>query len=178
MAPWPSCAPTVWSGPSADRIETGPRALGGVVFVLIGLCGGTVEARQEVTATLVDKAGRGIGGWEHGGGMRGARPCVARDWHRELARENALRALLDGLPALKARTPDAGLVVSHALNETEVEMIKKAGGYIWHLAGPVSAVVPIARDDLLVTPTEGGERHFLDPLEALAEQLLRQGAAA
>lgn len=147
------------------------------MFVLIGLCGGTVEARGLVSAVLVDKAGRGLGAWVHSS-LVGAKSSQLRSWHKDKSRANALEVVLEGLPEMKAGTPDAGLVVSHVLTEEEAAMIRAAGGHIWHLADPVSSTVAIERADLLITPIEGGERHFLDPIEALGEQLVRDVRAA
>ena len=54
----------------------------------------------------------------------------------------------------------------------EAQEIRRRGGVIWHVMGAPSESVPMERNDPKVTHMQGGCRHFLDALDALAEHRL------
>lgn len=128
-------------------------------MLLIGLAGGT-EGSREAVARQVFEDGRqqlvvyAVNGYRLGDGR-------ARTLERALENARAGRQVV------------RGMVIPHVLTEAEDMVIRKRGGFIWHLTAPFSNVVPIQRGDLLVTPESGGFRHYLDPLEALSEVLLQ-----
>lgn len=71
-----------------------------------------------------------------------------------------------------------GVIFSHLLTLDEAERLRDLGGVVWHVEGTPSGEIPIERHDWLVTDVRGGERHFLDPIEALSETLLHYARAA
>lgn len=132
--------------------------------LLIGLAGGTAEARNAIARALA-RPDLGLvdllpGTSEH------CRP------HMHAVRARALAAALTESP----RRRDPGLVYAHVLGEAEAEALRAAGGSVWHLARPLSETVPIRQDDLLVTDRHGGQGAYLDPEEALSELLLKRRA--
>lgn len=70
----------------------------------------------------------------------------------------------------------AGAIFSQVLTEAEAQRVRELGGVMWHVQGVPSAEVVIRKGDVMVTPTPGGDRHYLDPVEALSETLLALGA--
>lgn len=68
----------------------------------------------------------------------------------------------------------SGVVLPHIKTDEEACLIRKKGGVILHLFGVPSDDIPIHKDDLLVTTKTGGERHYLDPVEALSEIIHRK----
>ncbi|MEQ5770028.1 hypothetical protein NFH98_20870 [Halomonas sp. H33-56] len=66
----------------------------------------------------------------------------------------------------------AGALFSQVLTEPEAQQIRDLGGVMWHVQGVPSSEVAIQRGDLMVTSKPGGDRHFLDPVEALSATLL------
>lgn len=133
-------------------------------MLVIGLAGSTLESREAVARRLHEDGGRQLVVWAMTGYRIGD------------GRANTLARALEGAKA--GRQPVEGLVFTHVLTEEEARVIRKHGGFVWHVCGMPSNNVVIRQGDLLVTETEGGERHFLDPIEALSEVLLARGAAA
>lgn len=66
-----------------------------------------------------------------------------------------------------------GIVFSDVRTYEEAEEIRKRGGVMWFVEGTPSSDIAIQRGDIAVTDTEGGDRHYLDPLEALSETFRR-----
>lgn len=126
-------------------------------MMIIGLAGGKPCDRQEI-ATRLEQFGRRFKALKHSAAYRPAQR--ARDLSAALADAARNRSL-------------AGLVITDVLAEEEAEDIRRRGGLIWHVMGKPSDSVVIRREDALVTHMQGGCRHFLDPMEALSEELLK-----
>lgn len=131
-------------------------------MLVIGLAGGTVGARDAVCRRLVESCELRVAAWS----MPGPRLAGGRAKH--------LRATLEDVGQLPAQL----FVVAHVLTEREAKVIREQGGQVWHVFGPVSSDVIIRQGDPLVTEVEGGDRHWLDPIEALSEAILRRQAVA
>ncbi|MEZ0197360.1 hypothetical protein AB9U01_25235 [Pseudomonas qingdaonensis] len=133
--------------------------------LLIGLAGGTAEARTAIARYLVNLdlglADLLPGASEH------CRP------HLHVARARVLAAALAQAP----RRRDPGLVYAHVLGEAEADALRAAGGFVWHLCRPCSPTVAIRRGELMVTERPGGQGEHLDPEEALSEVLLKRRVA-
>lgn len=83
------------------------------------------------------------------------------------------RRILQTIEKFPARSVNTNLIIAHVVTAAEAEAVRAAGGFMWHVQGKPSEVVPIMQHDLLVTDTERGDRHFLDPAEAISEQASR-----
>lgn len=66
-----------------------------------------------------------------------------------------------------------GIVFADVRSYEEADAIRQRGGVMWFVEGSPSSDIAIQRGDIAVTDTEGGHRHYLDPLEALSETLFR-----
>lgn len=66
-----------------------------------------------------------------------------------------------------------GIVFADVRSYEEADAIRQRGGVLWFVEGSPSSDIAIQRGDIAVTDTEGGHRHYLDPLEALSETLFR-----
>lgn len=126
-------------------------------MIIIGLAGGKPCDRQEI-ATRLEQFGRRLKALKTSTAYRP---------------ERRLRDLVTALADASANRSLAGLVCTDVLAETEAEEIRRRGGVIWHVMGSPSESVVIRREDALVTHMQGGCRHFLDPMEALSEVLLK-----
>jgi hypothetical protein len=130
-------------------------------MLVIGLVGGTEAHRLAVSRRLVEEGRQqALVVWEINGQRLGD------------GRAHTLERALESARA--GRQPVRGMVFPHVLTLAEEAVVRRAGGVIWHLGAPLSAVVPIRMGDLLVTPKVGGYRQYLDPLEALSEALLQR----
>lgn len=128
-------------------------------MLVIGLSGGTEAKREAVARRINEASGEQFAVWAINGTRLGD------------GRARSMARALEG--ANHGRQAARGLVFTHVLTEAEAQVIRRHhSGHLWHLTGPVSAVVDIRRGELLVTLTPGGDRHLLDPLEALSEVLL------
>lgn len=128
-------------------------------MLLIGLAGGTEGYRTAIARQLEREGCQGLVVWEVNGFRLG---------------DGRARTLERALETARAgRQPVRGMVFPHVLTLAEDEVIRKAGGFVWHLGSPVSNVVPIRQGDLLVTPKVGGCRQYREPLDALSEVLLQ-----
>lgn len=127
-------------------------------MLLIGLAGGTLESRAAIAKRLHDDGGQQMVVWAMPGYRLGD------------GRANTLARALEGTKSSRQLVP--AMVFAHVLTEEEAVVIRKHDGFVWHVEGAPSQLVVIRQGDLLVTETEGGERHFLDPIEALSEALL------
>lgn len=125
-------------------------------MILIGLAGGKEEAREQVARRL-EKAGQHIKAFAILGSRTG---------------DGRARTLERALEGFERGGKLGGLVFTHLLTEAEADALRERGGHVWHLADPVSGVVPIRRGEPLVTLTAGGDRHLLCPLQALSDVLL------
>ncbi len=132
--------------------------------LLIGMAGGTPEARNTIARRLM-RLDVGLVDL-----MPGV-PDHCRS-HMVPGRTRALSAALADTP----RRRDPGLIYAHILCEAEADALRAAGGFIWHLCRPFSAVVAIRHGELIVTDRVGGQGSCLDPDEALSEVLLKRRA--
>lgn len=133
-------------------------------MLIIGLVGGT-EGRRANVAAQVLASGRARMGLYSMDGLSGQRQRVY---------------LLEGvlLNFERGRERDKGLILSHVRTLDEAKIIRDRGGFLWHVEGLPSSEIPIMRHDLLVTDRPGGVRHYLDPVEALSEAMLRYSTIA
>lgn len=146
--------------PRADNMESF------VGFLLIGLSGGTVAKREKVAACLVNEGRRHLKA--HTAPTIGAANRMRQDGSGALAREAALKRILS---SLDSRT--GGLVVTHVIGADEAALIRKAGGVIWHLDGRISSWVLAHNSEPWIDLEGEGPEHYLDPLDALSEHILR-----
>jgi len=130
--------------------------------LLIGLAGGTFEARRAIASYLMRPAF----------GLVELLPLGAYDCSSaaESVRARALEAALANSP----RRRDPHLLHTHVLTESESQALRDAGGFVWHLVRPFSRAVRIRHGDLLVTDRFGELGQHLDPEEALCEVLLKR----
>lgn len=126
--------------------------------MIIGLCGGSGSARLEVAEQVFNA-----------GGGRFSLFSSARA--SESGRVSFLRDVLRGTDSARL---DSGVVYVDVLTASEAALIRQAGGSIWHVQGVVSDKVSINRFDLMVTPTQQGDRHFRPVVEALGELVIRK----
>lgn len=132
--------------------------------ILIGLAGGTADARGAIARQLV-RMDLGLVDL-----LPGA--AIFSSQRMEGARTRVLAAALAQSP----RRRDPGLIYSHVMTEGEAAALRAAGGSIWHLCRPFSRTVAIRHGELIVTDRIGGQGEHLDPEEALSEVLLRRRA--
>ena len=130
-------------------------------MLVIGLAGGSARSREAIAARLHDRSGVQMVVW----GLSGDR-----------LNDGRARTLARALEGGKSVAPV--MVFTHVLTEEEAVVIREHGGMVWHIFGPVSSAVVIRLGDLRVTEVEGGDRHWLDPIEALSEALLSKARAA
>lgn len=133
-------------------------------MLIIGLVGGT-EARRDAVADAFVKVGK---------------PRLGLFALRSNADGEGRAKLLDQV-VLKfsgGKFKGNGLILSHVLTAEEADLIRKNGGYLLHVDGVPSSCIPIRRNDLMVTAKPGGDRHYLDPLEALSEITQRSSRVA
>lgn len=130
--------------------------------VLIGLVGGSPARRSEIAARLVKEGAARLVEYSFG-------PVD----HYKPGRARLLAENLAGLLGVAG-----GLVATHIISEDEADIIRDAGGEVWHVEGSPSRYVSQRREDRLVTDAYGGRRHFLDPLEALSALLLNKRPAS
>lgn len=128
-------------------------------MIIIGLAGGKPCNRQEIGARL-EQFGRRIRAMSH------TTAATARPGQR-------LRDLVTAINGADRNRALGGLVFTDVTTEAEAQEIRQRGGVIWHVMGPPSEAVVIRQGDPLVTHMHGGCRHFLDPMEALSEELLK-----
>ena len=134
-------------------------------MLIIGLVGGT-EARREAVADQLTASRR----------VRFARYAMKTPEVGPVRMER-LRDVVLASSWAGGTSVNRGLVITHVLTADEADFLRSRGGQVWHLEGVPSDVIAIARHDLLVTHKVGGSRHYLDPLEAVSEALLRYHAA-
>ena len=126
-------------------------------MIIIGLAGGKPCDREEI-ATRIAQFGRRMHALKHSTAIRP---------------DKRLRDLTAALANVERNRSLGGLVVTDVIDELEAVEIRRRGGVVWHVMGKPSDSVVIRRDDALVTHMQGGCRHFLDPMEALSEVLLK-----
>jgi len=131
-------------------------------MILIGLFGGSPESREEISRVMLAAAGSDLGAYN----------LAPRPGLDGPARAEKLAVVLQGLGA---KVKAAGLLIPHVLTLEEAHAIRARGGRLMHVSGEPSDVIPIRSDDLPVTSRAGGDRHYLDPLEAYSELLLSLG---
>lgn len=131
-------------------------------MILIGLYGGSPESRDDIARALMTAAGSELG-------IYSLSPTPG------LTGQDRADKLAVALRGLGAQVKGHGLVLPHVLSLEEADAIRARGGQLWHVMGEPSDVIPIRVDDLHVTYMAGGCRHYLDPLEAYSEALLRAG---
>ena len=131
-------------------------------MLLIGLAASNVERRIAVANAMMES------------GL-----CQVSAWANQSVDPPQQRvARIDALVSVTPRRWTDCLVFAHVMSEAEAERLRSLGASIWHVQGEPSDDVRIVRGDLLVTPTSGGDRHYLDPVEALSEELIREGEHA
>ena len=136
-------------------------------MLLIGLAGADRDSRDDVAAQLADAGLCHVSTYANYATEREA----ARSPGRRVAQINALVSV----------TPPKGtdcLVFTQVLALEEAEHLRELGAQIWHVEGLPSCEVPMRRDDLKVTATRGGHRHYLDAVEALSEVMIAQAQGA
>ena len=134
-------------------------------MLLIGLAGATAAERDQVAYRMAES------------GL--TRVSVYANYSPALRYPHAAAQRADKIRALASVTTKGTdcLVFSQVMSLEEAELLRKFGADIWHIEGVPSMEVPIRKGDLLVTPTPGGHRHYLDPVEALSEAILKAKAA-
>jgi hypothetical protein len=130
-------------------------------MILIGLIGGLEGSRKAVLQRLLTEGRAQLVAYEAPQGGKGV-PGFR------------FQQLRDAIAVTRSRGT-GGLVVTDIKSKEESDLIRKRGGAIWHIVDRVSDVVPIEQGDALLTATPGGDRHLLDPIEALHDQQLRAG---
>ena len=127
-------------------------------MLIIGLAGGKPAARREIAQRLV-----------------GAGRCNFVICEIPPARSDAVRLshFTTFMREAERNRAVGGVVVVDVMTPFEADEIYRLGGEMWHVMGPPSESVPMRLEDRKVTAMQGGCRHFLDPLEALSETLLR-----
>jgi hypothetical protein len=133
-------------------------------MLIIGLVGGT-EARRDAVASAFEKVGKA-----RLGVFALRSPAEGKERARLL--DDVILKFDDG------KSRDMGLILSHVKTPEEAELIRMKGGHLLHVDGVPSSCIPIHRSDLMVTAKPGGDRHYLDPLEALSEITSRYSRAA
>lgn len=132
--------------------------------LLIGLVGLNPFKRRSVADSLVDNGRAQLVAWGDCG-----------QFH-EQNRVERLGHTLANLAAL----PCDGMVISNIRTEEEAQLLREQGGQVWHvMGGRLSDRVAIRQGDPLVSDMPCDDHpHWLDPIEALSEMLLRQHAEA
>lgn len=135
-------------------------------MVIIGITGSTAERRQAVA--------------ERAASAEQARLLVNAMLTPNPAGVSAPRSRAKRVTAMveDSRGHVDGVIFSQLLTLNEAERLRDLGGVVWHVEGTPSGEIPIELRDFLVTDVAGGERHFLDPVEALSETLLHYARAA
>lgn len=133
-------------------------------MLIIGLVGGCERGRSDVAAAVVGAGGARLAEYS----MRSPKNGRSRV---KLLRDVVLNFGV-------SKSPDIGLVLTHVKTWEEAEYIRSLGGYLWHIEGMPSSDIAIQRCDLMVTPQSGGVRHYLDPVDALSETMMRCPHAA
>ncbi len=124
-------------------------------MLIIGLVGGT-ELNREVVADELAKIGKSRLGVF-------ALRSPADGTERAALLKDIILNFDHGLD------DDTGLVLSHVTTPEEANLIRNKGGHLLHVQGSPSKTIAIHHSDLMVTAKRGGDRHYLDPLEALSE---------
>lgn len=144
---------------------------------LIALSGGEIADRERITDRLVESGKARLAGFAMNPPLRRGAPAKKLPALDGQSRAARLAEVIDGL---ESRPPVAGgLVIVHCLTREEAAVVRESGGEVWHVYGAKpSTLVPIRREDRMVTMGENGFGHVLAPLEALSEYLLALGLAA
>lgn len=144
---------------------------------LIALSGGEIADRERITDCLVESGKARLAGFAMNPPLRRGASTKKLPPLDGKARAERLAQAIDGL---ESRPPVAGgLVIVHCLTPEEAAVVRESGGEVWHVYGAKpSVLVPIRREDRMVTMGQNGFGHVLAPLEALSEYLLALGLAA
>jgi hypothetical protein len=129
-------------------------------MLVIGLVGGTVEKRNEFAEQVVSLDQNNISTFVPPG-------CAT-----SLRRSQELQLFID---VESRETKGKALVLPHMLTIEEALYIRKIGGYLWHMQGHKSCVIPIVWGDLMVTPKVGGDAdhpRYLEAGEAFHQTLM------
>ena len=125
-------------------------------MIIIGLTGGKPENRREIAERL-ERSGLRLMAW------------AGADSRFEATRLACLSVVLRD----SGRDSSLGGIVAHnVMTKAEADEIRRRGGVIWHVMGLPSESVPMELNDPKVTHMQGGCRHYLDALDALAEYRL------
>ncbi|MCP1652705.1 hypothetical protein [Pseudomonas nitroreducens] len=132
--------------------------------LLIGLVGLNPFARRSVVESLIDNGRVQLVSYADGG-----------EYHEQsrVKRLGNTLELLQGLPC-------DGMVISNIRCQQEADLLREKGGQVWHvMGGLLSNQVAIRVGDPLVSDMPCSDHpHWLDPIEALSEMLLRQPVEA
>lgn len=120
-------------------------------MLVIGLVGGMTKTRDSVAQQIISQDKKNIGAYSPYGDDR----CFAR-----------AKELREIVKIRRGEGKGKALIIPHVLTLAEADYIREIGGYVWHMQGHKSCVVPIVRGDILVTHKVGGSAQYLDPREA------------
>lgn len=132
-------------------------------MIVIGLVGGMTKNRDEIAAKLVAQDKKRISTFVPGGTARSER------------RAKQLRAFIGKHHG--ERNGEA-IILPHTLTLEEALHVREIGGYLWHLQGDISTVIPSKKGDLYVTKEAGGNAQYLDPEEAFHQSVINHKARA
>lgn len=146
---------------------------------LIALSGGESAERERIASRLVSSGKARLAAYALYPPMSRKGAVSARQF-RSVDGVGRSRILADALDGLESKPQlSGGLVIVHCLSEEETQLVRESGGVIWHVYGHnPSTLVPIRREDRMVTPDGNSFAHVLEPLEALSEYMLAMGLAA
>lgn len=128
-------------------------------MLVIGLVGGNQADRLRIACDLVEISKRDLSLNDLGSASAAMR------------RVKLLDTFLEGVD--RVGPIDKGLVFPSINSYDEALRIRSKGGFLWHVQGMPSNDIPIERFDVMVTAKDGGDRHYLDVVEALGETILR-----
>lgn len=141
-------------------------------MVLIGLYGGKAHAR-ECVATMLETHPLTRVNLLNLSAVPGG-PSAKRGRLLEKLGPSRAARLQQHLAGLDRRRKAAHLVVTHVETLEEAQVIRAAGGRLWYVEGVPSDVIPIRAGDLGVALRPGGHGRYLDPPEALHQEIMTQ----
>jgi hypothetical protein len=124
--------------------------------MIIGLVGSNQQGRDRVGGAMMDK-------------LRGKalafNPCQRNPQERVFLYEMTIDQFY-------LKTYGFTLMLLDADSEVEASWIRSQGGFIWHVAGNPSSVVPMVREVDIYVALEATDNHH-SPMQALSECLFR-----
>lgn len=145
---------------------------------MIALSGGSTAERERIAEGLIGCGKVRLAAYS----MYPPAPTAVGDGKRPRLVINGVergRQLAMTLDSLEDDLPMGdGLVLPHCLGAEEAQLVREQGGEVWHVYGArLSELVPIRREDRMITAGSPSPRHVLEPLEALSEYMLAMGLA-